>query len=545
MRPSRSALALLVGFPILVGAATFAQEKPEAFIFYATLSGDHVAPPVETEGSGTVIAVLVGNDLTVTGVFQDLGSSLRGSGVSVRMGVAPPGDEGPLELLPAEQRIRDAPSALVLPATGRTSGTLVGVFTLTDEQVQQLRLGLFYVQLHTVRNGSGEIRGQLVNEELMALAYPWRTHWQSSTIADAPTVPIALEPVARDLEAPVGINHFGDGSGRLVIVEQTGTLRIVDHGTLLDTPFLDIGDKVGCCDEYGLLSFAAHPDYATNGTFFVSYTGHQNQNVIERYHVSADPNLAQLDSGVVLLEEHDQFGPSHNGGHIAFGPDGLLYIAIGDGDYIDDAIFRAYPLINVVSQDLTTRLGKILRIDVSGDPYSFPDDNPFASDGGVAAEVWAWGLRNPWRFSFDRASGDLYIGDVGQVTTEEIDIVPAGQGGLNFGWPYYEASRCTLESCDPTDFVAPAIEYGHDVGCSVTGGYVYWGPSLPELHGAYLFGDFCWGTISVAERDGNGWHVDTLLETDVVLASFGEDEDGELYVADYGAGFVYRLVRTP
>ncbi len=544
MRQLRLTFAVLSCLTIFLGTLAFAQEKPVPFTFIATLTGDNVASPVETTGSGTVIAVLVGNDLTVTGVYRDLQSPLRRPGVfsGVNISVAPPGKEAQLlEMLTAEQSVRGNPLAMWFSTTGGTSGTFSGVFTLSDEQVQALWYGLFYVQLYTVRNRDGELRGQLTSDQ-QGLVLPWRVRWQSSTSVTSPVVHMALTPVASGLEDPVGIYHLGDGSDRLIIVEQTGTVRVVEDGEVLDTPFLDISDKVGCCDELGLLSFAAHPEYPSNGIFFVSYTGQEGQNVIERYRVSDDPNLAQPESGVVILEV-EQPGPSHNGGHIAFGLDGYLYIGIGDGDFIEDEEFDENPLVNLVSQDLGVRLGKLLRIDVDGDPYRVPPDNPFASEGGVANEVWAWGLRNPWRFSFDRLTGDLFIGDVGQITTEEVDVIPAGEGGLNFGWPYLEGSRCTIEGCDASGFIAPIFEYGHGFGCAITGGYIYRGLEMPELQGVYLYGDFCYGEIWTVEQTESGWQEVMLFDTDMYITSFGEDEAGELYVTDHAGGVVYRLVR--
>ncbi len=416
---------------------------------------------------------------------------------------------------------------------------------------------------------------------------PWRGTWlpsrldaKSGSNTDAVEVPVGLKVVASGLEHPVGIYHFGDGSNRLIVVEQTGTLRLIIDGELLEHPFLDLSGKAFFGEELGLLGFAAHPDFISNGVFFVSYTDEEGDSVIERYQVSNDPNLVQTVSGSVVLRV-DQPGPSHNGGHLTFGPEGYLYIAFGDGDYVNENEFLKNSLgkIPMNSQNKDVRLGKLLRIDVDSKPFRIPADNPFASEGGIASEVWAMGLRSPWRFSFDRETGDLYIGDVGQVTTEEVSFVPfyrpwwdrwlkggrlstwlfgrqtrpppSGQGGLNFGWPYLEGSRCTIEGCDATPYVGPIIEYGHDEGCSITGGHVYRGKKIPSLDGVYIYGDYCFGNILAAESTlscesfrgcERSWQSVELFDTDIGISSFGEDEAGELYVTDHWAGVVYKLV---
>jgi glucose/arabinose dehydrogenase len=342
-------------------------------------------------------------------------------------------------------------------------------------------------------------------------------------------------PVVSGLNRPVDIQSAGDGSGRLFIVDQTGRIRIVQDGQLLPTPFLDIISKIRSQgSEQGLLGLAFHPNYAKNGQFFVNYTDRQGNTVIARYQVSvSDPNQADPNSEVRLIQVDQPFA-NHNGGGLAFGPDGYLYAGLGDGGSGGD------PMGN--GQSVETLLGKLLRIDVnSGDPYAIPADNPFASGGGLP-EIWAYGLRNPWRFSFDRATGDLYIGDVGQNSWEEIDHLPAGTpGGTNFGWNVYEGTHQYGQARDLTNAVFPVAEYGHDQGCSVTGGVVYRGPTLPEWQGIYLYSDYCsglvWGMLPANGQEQS----QVLFQTGFSVVTFGQDESGEVYLSNYGSGTIYRL----
>jgi glucose/arabinose dehydrogenase len=331
------------------------------------------------------------------------------------------------------------------------------------------------------------------------------------------------------LERPVELQ--ADGSGRLFVIEKLGHIHIIENGQLIDTPFLNIEDRVNNrSNEMGLLGLAFHPNYAQNGYFFVNYTGAGGDTFISRFQVTNDANLADPSSEVNLLHIEQPF-PNHNGGGLDFGPDGYLYAGMGDGGSAGD------PFGN--GQNLDTLLGKILRLDVdSADPYAVPSDNPFGN------EIWAYGLRNPWRITFDSQTGDLYIGDVGQNQWEEIDIIPANSpGGLNFGWDYFEGNHeYDLPSNASGDFISPIAEYSHgEGGCSVTGGYVYRG-SMPEWNGIYLYGDYCtgfiWGLINV----NGAWQTQRLFDTDVNITSFGQDQNGEIYlVAD--VGYVYQLVQ--
>ncbi|MGH2585412.1 MAG: PQQ-dependent sugar dehydrogenase [Dehalococcoidia bacterium] len=354
---------------------------------------------------------------------------------------------------------------------------------------------------------------------------------------------LVLEPVLSDLRSPVFVTSPPDGSGRLFIVERGGTIRIAQDGRLLPQPFLDVSSIITAGGEQGLLGLAFHPRYQENGTFFVSYTarGDGTRNTVARYRASGDPNRADPGSGTVLLAI-DDFASNHNGGMLAFGPDGYLYVGTGDGGGGGD------PQRN--GQNLGALLGKLLRLDVNGgEPYAVPTDNPFANRDGARPEIWAYGLRNPWRFSFDRATGDLWIADVGQSSPgyEEVNFQPAGSdGGENYGWNRMEGLHCyqPRSGCDENGITRPILEYEDRVTgeCSITGGYVYRGQQFPALTGAYIFGDYCSGRIwSLHQAPDGTWVRTELLDTDLSISSFGEDESGELYVADLDGGRVYHL----
>jgi glucose/arabinose dehydrogenase len=332
------------------------------------------------------------------------------------------------------------------------------------------------------------------------------------------------DSVVEGLSLPLGIANAGDGSGRLFLVLQDGVIRIVQNGALLETPFLDIRQQVGRTgNEQGLLGLAFHPGYIENGFFYLNYTDRAGNTIIARYQVSnQDANLANPDSEKILLTVSQPYA-NHNGGGVVFGPDGYLYLSLGDGGSGGD------PQGN--GQSTETLLGKILRLDVNqGDPYGIPADNPFISGGG-RPEIWLYGLRNPWRFSFDRTTGDLWIGDVGQDKWEEVDFLPAGHpGGENLGWNFKEGTH-TYQGTPPQDLVDPVFEYDHSQGCSISGGFVYRGGELPEWQGIYLFADFCtgnvWGTRKTTE---NTWETQLLFQNVGSITSFGEDENGEIYL---------------
>ncbi|MGD8554051.1 MAG: PQQ-dependent sugar dehydrogenase [Anaerolineales bacterium] len=333
------------------------------------------------------------------------------------------------------------------------------------------------------------------------------------------------------LRRPLDLKHTGDE--RLLVVEQAGLIRVVAEGKLQPRPFLDIRDRVNDgANEQGLLGLAFHPDYENNGLLFVNYTGDRGQTVIARFQVSSDPQVADPASELVLLQIEQPFA-NHNGGAMAFGPDGYLYVATGDGGSAGD------PQGN--GQRLDTLLGKLLRLDVDGgDPYTIPADNPFINGSGLP-EIWNLGLRNPWRFAFDRLTGDLYLGDVGQTRWEEVDFQAFDSpGGINYGWNIREGGH-PFASDTTSGLTDPVAEYDHDFGCSVTGGVVVRSPSLPDWQGVYLYGDYCLGFIWGLLRDPEGmWQSQVLFETNFRISSFGEDAAGEVYVIDQ-RGAVYRL----
>jgi glucose/arabinose dehydrogenase len=337
--------------------------------------------------------------------------------------------------------------------------------------------------------------------------------------------------VISGLQSPIAIANAADGSGRLFVVEQAGVIRIVADGKLATQPFLNIKDRVGAnSSERGLLGLAFHPKYKENGYFYVNYTKPDGNSVVSRF--QATGNTADPASEKKLLSVAQPF-PNHNGGSVAFGPDGYLYLGFGDGGSGGD------PYGN--GQSTSTLLGKILRIDVDGgDPYAIPQDNPFANGGGEP-EIWAYGLRNPWRFSFDPATHDFYIGDVGQGDWEEIDFLPAGAaGGANFGWNVMEGTH-PFSGSDSEAFVAPVAEYSHsEGGCSVTGGYVYHGAALPAWNGIYFYGDYCSGKIWGLHKAAASWQSTQLFQTGQQITTFGVDESGEIYFAGYN-GQIFRL----
>ena len=356
---------------------------------------------------------------------------------------------------------------------------------------------------------------------------------------------LVVAPIASGLIGPVGVTNAGDGSNRLFVSQQAGQIRVIDlDGRLRPEPFVDLSGRIKAGGEQGLLGLAFHPNFAATGRLFVDYTrAGDGATVISELTASADRGSANPASEKVLLIISQPYA-NHNGGQLAFGPDGFLYIGMGDGGSGGD------PQGN--GQSRQTLLGKILRIDVDGSPapgkaYAIPNGNPYAaggiSPGGGLPEIWAYGLRNPWRFSFDRGTGDLYIGDVGQNAWEEIDLQPAGsRGGLNYGWNAWEGSHCYSGACSVVTAVAPIAEYGHALGCSVTGGYVYRGARQPALQGIYLFGDYCSGTIFSVPAGGGTLTPKSVSSTGLNISSFGEGEDGEIYLVDLRAGGLYRVV---
>jgi glucose/arabinose dehydrogenase len=360
-----------------------------------------------------------------------------------------------------------------------------------------------------------------------------------------PVQGVIIEQIAGNLSSVTAITYAGD-DGRLFLTIRDGRIVIFENGIVHPQPFLDIRGQVSTSGERGLLSTAFHPRYAENGFFFINYTDRAGDTVIARYRVATgDPNRADAASARILLIIGQPFA-NHNGGQIQFGPDGFLYIGMGDGGAAFDPECRA--------QKTNDLLGKMLRIDVDQNVaaapfYGIPASNPFRGPGDPADEIWASGFRNPWRFSFDRQTGDLWMGDVGQNHREEIDFQPASShGGENYGWKVMEGTLCSTSdacpastpACDSAAFTPPVLEYDHDPHCSVTGGYVYRGARLAQLRGAYVFGDFCSGVIWAAFRQGAGFTVRTITASASQLTTFGEDAAGELYAATL-SGRLFRV----
>jgi glucose/arabinose dehydrogenase len=361
--------------------------------------------------------------------------------------------------------------------------------------------------------------------------------------------PLIFQPVATGLNSVTDIVSPRDGSGRLFIVQQNGLILIHDGQQLLGTPFLDLSGKTFHTGERGLLGLAFAPDYAASGYFYVNYTDRDDPNfpdehrfntVIARYRVSGAPNVADPNSATTILTVAQPY-ENHNGGQIQFGADGFLYVAMGDGGSGGDPQNRA--------QNLGTLLGKMLRIDVTPGPapYTIPASNPFLSTPGARGEIWSYGLRNPWRFSFDRLTHDMFIGDVGQGAVEEIDFQPASSaGGENYGWRIMEGGQCfpAGSSCSSTGLVLPVLTYAHTLGCSVSGGYRYRGRRFPQLGGLYFYGDFCSGRLwGGRPGTGSSWTSTMIVDTSYSISTFGEDAGGEIYVANYGST-VYRIILT-
>lgn len=348
---------------------------------------------------------------------------------------------------------------------------------------------------------------------------------------------VVAEPVSGGFELPVAIRALGDGSGRLLIVEQRGLLRVLDplRGEVQSEPVLDLSDDVSCCGEQGLLDVAPHPHVTENGWVFVSYTDSGGATTVARFELDEHATDVRLDPATRrIVIAVPQPGTTHNGGGLAFGPDDTLFVGVGDGHFAFVARRSA--------RRLDTLLGSLLRLDVSELPYRVPDDNPLREVAGARPEIWAYGLRNPWRFTIDAETRRLFVADVGQYATEEVNAVSLlASEAPDFGWPAMEGPTCREHCDDGTLGTLPVLSYGHDLGCSVIGGAVYRGTAVPQLAGAYLFGDFCRGTVWSATEAADAWHARTLLETGAALSTFGVGADGEIYFADYGRGQIHRL----
>ena len=370
------------------------------------------------------------------------------------------------------------------------------------------------------------------------------------------TPQLRLEKILDQLVLPVQITHAGDGSGRIFVVEQQGRISIVKNGVANDTLFLDISDRVNCCEERGLFNVAFPPTFPASNRFYLSYSNNNDDTVISRFATTDDPDIADPASEEILLTV-DQPHHVHNGGRLVFGPrDGFLYVGMGDGG--SDGPPAHF------SQDPSLLLGKILRIHVEPGvyPYEVPASNPFVGEKGFRAEIWALGLRNPWGFAFDDRTGELYIPDTGHNDREELNFQPASSvGGENYGWPTIEGTRCPRFEDLPVPcsqagiFDPPVAEYDHTRGCAIVGGVVYRGSELPQLSGRFLFADFCRGDIwslnksyadeeHVSNQESRGkWQSELVLKAAVPVSSIGEDEEGNLYVTGYQNGAVYLITQ--
>jgi glucose/arabinose dehydrogenase len=346
---------------------------------------------------------------------------------------------------------------------------------------------------------------------------------------------LTLAPVVKGLKEPAYVVGPPDGSKRLFILERDGRIKVADKdGNLRPAPLLDLTRETANVEEQGLLGLVFHPAFTQNGYVYIHYTATDYSVRVVRYTIaperpnSIDPATAQT---LLTIPKKTEF---HNGGMLAFGPDGYLYIAVGDDDDEENA------------QNLGSLNGKILRIDVNAaQPYAIPPSNPFAQQPGARGEVWSYGLRNPWRFSFDRATGDMWISDVGDHTWETITFQPANsRGGENYGWPYFEGHQCMKPArCGEITPVPPLVTYGHDMNCAVIGGFVYRGPTVPAFTGKYLYGDLCTGGVfTVGDSPDRPRKRVELGYQPIKISSFGEDPAGDVYVVDFQDGVIYRIV---
>lgn len=361
---------------------------------------------------------------------------------------------------------------------------------------------------------------------------------KSSTGAAPVTPTVSLNLFASGFVQPVHITNAGDGSGRLFVTEQCGRILIVKNGAVNVTPFLDIQTKVACGGERGLLSAAFPPGYAAKGHFYVYYTDTLGNIVISRFHLSTNPDIADPTTEEILLHIPHPTFTNHNGGQLAFGPDGYLYAGTGDGGGGGDP--------NGNAQNHAVLLGKLLRIDVESGmaPYAIPQTNPYVNNPAFRSEIWAYGLRNPWRFSFDRITGDLFIADVGEASYEEVDFQSSSSaGGQNYGWNIMEGFHCyNAMTCNQTGLTLPVHEYDHTQGCAITGGFVLRGTTAASLEGWYVYGDYCSGNIWALRQSQGLWENMLLVHSTNNITTFGEDEAGNVYVADYMGGAIYQVL---
>ncbi len=428
---------------------------------------------------------------------------------------------------------RIAPTALPATAAKQRAAIQKAAVALAPSATPVARAQGSPTKAPSVTVASTSTPKRALTRKLVATATP-----QPTRIAVTSGKP-RLNKVLDGLDSPVYLTSGPAGSGVLYVIEQPGRIRLIENNRLLKAVFLDIEDRVGSSgNEQGLLGMAFAPDFRQLPRVFVNYTDKSGNTIVSSFAVTADGRSADVKSEQIVIEIKQPYA-NHNGGQIKFGPDNMLYIGTGDGGSAGDPQEHG--------QNVESLLGKMLRIDVrasdASTPYLIPDDNPVFGDGS-RREIWSVGLRNPWRFSFDRATGDLYIADVGQNAIEEVNFQPAGRKGDNYGWKLREGTR-RYSGERQTSFIEPVAEYEHGPdGCSITGGYVYRGAAVPALAGAYVYGDFCSGKIWALTREGGRWRNRELMDTGYSITSFGEDAAGELYLLDRGDGAVYRFV-TP
>ena len=505
--------------------------------------------------SGT-ITMPVGSARTITMHAYDTGgvethrgavivTILTGTNPAIALVLTPLAGDVPINVTLGMFVITIAPTADTLPVAGNAVLTATIVDAQGNPVLEPVTWGSLNPGIATVAttgDRTAQVTATAPGATTIIASFGGSAGVAGIVVSAAPGVVL----IASGLTAPLYLTQPPGDTSRLFVVEQPGRIRVIHHGTLLTAPFLDITSLVSSISERGLLSLAFHPNYTNNGYFFVFYTDLAGDLQVVRYSVSSNLNLANAASAQFILSVPHPTFANHNGGLVLFGPDGYLYVGTGDGG----------DLIPNPSQITSSLLGKILRIDVNaGSPYVIPADNPFVGLPPARGELWVYGLRNPWRFAFDRATGDLYIADVGNSAREEVDVQPASStGGENYGWIIMEGTTCfgTIDPCNQTGLTLPVFEYAHSgpgiTGCSITGGYVYRGEQLPLLNGHYFYGDFCRGWVR-SFRYVNGVvqdHRDYTSQFGILgnITSFGEDSRGELYIIVQG-GSVYRIAPVP
>jgi len=490
-----------------------------------------------TAGSDRIVTVRAFDAASVeTHRGADTITVVAGINPALNFTLTPLTGDVPIVVTIAGLRIVVAPTPDTLVAGGQTHRLIATVTTSAGAPVSATVQWATLDPAIAVVDTGGTVTGVTTGSTMIIASYAGVAAAATVTVLRPEDVPPVLQRVGPTFMIPLFVTAPPGDTLRVFVVQQDGRVWVLRRDTLLAAPFLDLTGLISCCDERGLLGMAFHPQYASNGFFFVNFTDVNGHTRVVRYHVSADPNIADLASASPVLFQTQPFA-NHNGGWLGFGPDGFLYVALGDGGSGGDPLG--------FGQNMNSWLGKILRINVDAAGYTVPASNPFIARTDTLPEIWASGLRHPWRPSFDRATGDLYIADVGQGLIEEIDRQPAGAGGRNYGWNLMEGSSCYTAGCSPTGFTLPVHEYTHADGCSVTGGYFYRGQQLPGIAGRYFYSDYCEGWVRSFRWDGNQDVEHTewpALAPGGNITSFGEDGRGELYIVQRVPGEVYRFV---